>query len=315
MNYIDNISLKYSTFLEDYIDSKNYYLSKIISYIYNIEQKNDKKYKIKILCNWCDSITIHNLWSKMLPVYTRIILVDKDPDYYVVINSTNEIIPKNKTILFRMEPNMSKNNLWGEWQQPNHNEFLKIYDHETSYNNIEWHISLTHFQLCNLEIKKTKIISTILSDKYNDPGHIKRINFTKFIENFLEIDVYGNNKYNYKNYKGSLPYHQKDKSILPYKYTFNVENNSIKNYFTEKFIDSILGECLIFYSGCPNIKEYFDERSFVYLELDDFNKDLKIIVQAISEDWHSKKLKYIKQSKIKILKNMNFFQRIEENII
>lgn len=316
MNYIDNITTKHS--LQQYINCKNYYLTKIISSIYNIDENNiqkEQQIKIKILCNWCDSLTIHNLWSKMLPVYSKIILVKDNPDYYIVINSTNEIIQKHKTIVFRMEPNMSTNSFWGYWKQPNPSEFLKIYDHESSYNNIEWHISLSHFQLCNLEIKKTKILSTILSDKYIDSGHKKRIDFVKYIEKFLEIDVYGNNKYNYKNYKGCLPYHEKDKSILPYKYTFNVENNNIKNYFTEKFIDAILGECLIFYSGCPNIKEYFDERSFVYLELDDFDKDLKIILQAISENWHLQKLKYIKQSKLKILENMNFFQRIEDFLI
>ena len=67
----------------------------------------------------------------------------------------------------------------------------------------------------------------------------------------------------WNNYKGSLPYHQKDQSILPYKYSFNVENFEIKNYYTEKLIDGILGETLVFYHGCPNIKDLIDERAYV----------------------------------------------------
>jgi hypothetical protein len=318
MNFIEKslISKDYKTSLELCLNSNNYYLGKIISYIYNIPEyfnvQKETQIKIKILCSWCDSPCIHKLWSKMLPIYSNLILTQQDPDYYIVINSTVEVIPKNKTILFRMEPNMKINKFWGDWSDPNSQEFLKIYDHQSSYNNIEWHLSLTHFQLCNIDIKKTKIISTILSDKYNDPGQKKRIDFVKYLENFLDIDVFGNNKYKYKNFQGSLPYHQKDDSVFPYKYTFNVENNSIKNYFTEKLIDGILGECLVFYSGCPNIKEYFDERSFIYLELIDFEKDAQTILKAISEDWYSKRLKYIKQTKMKILENMNCFQRVED---
>lgn len=308
--------------IEKCLKNKEYHLAKIICYIQNQSEKytniNDylnKTIKVKILCNWSDSITIHNLWKKMLPIYSKIILTENNPDFYIVINSTAEYIEKSRTILFRMEPNMVNNIFWGEWSNPIKSDFLKVYDHETSYNNIEWHLSLSHFQLCNTFINKTKIISTILSQKYNDPGQKRRIDFVKYLENFLDIDVYGSNKYNYKNYKGNLPYHQKDESILPYKYTFNVENNSIKNYFTEKLIDGILGECLVFYSGCPNIKEYFNEDSFVYLDLVDFEKDVKIILKAISEDWHTKRLKSIKKSKEKILENMNFFERVEKDLI
>jgi len=304
--------------IEKCLANKQYHLAKVICYIQNQSEKYtylDRRIKVKILCNWCDSITIHKLWKKMIPVYSKIILTEDNPDFYIVINSTTEYIEKSRTILFRMEPNMTNNTLWGEWSNPIKSDFLKVYDHETSYNNIEWHLSLSHFQLCNTFINKTKVISTILSEKYNDPGQKRRIDFVKYLENFIDIDVYGNNKYRYKNYRGSLPYHQKDDSILPYKYTFNVENNSIKNYFTEKLVDGILGECLVFYSGCPNIKEYFNENSFVYLDLVDFEKDAKIILKAISEDWYTKRLNYIKQSKMQILENMNFFERVERDLI
>ena len=92
--------------------------------------------------------------------------------------------------------------------------------------------------------------------------------FGKKVDKFLEkkglyIHVYGSNKFLWNQYNGSLPYHKKDEALLPYKYTFNVENNSIKNYCTEKLIDGILSETLVFYSGCYNIREYIDKRAFV----------------------------------------------------
>jgi hypothetical protein len=158
------------------------------------------------------------------------------------------------------------------------------------------------------------VLTTILSDKYKDPGHIKRVDFIKFIENKMDVHVFGSNKFLWKNYKGSLPYHNKDESLFPYKYSFNVENHSIKNYYTEKLIDGILAETLVFYSGCFNVRDYIDERAFVYLELSNFEHDYQIIKKAIEEDWYSQRLPYIKEAKQKILNELQFFPRLHSII-
>ena len=123
--------------------------------------------------------------------------------------------------------------------------------------------------------------------------------------------MFGNNKWNYKNYKGSLHYHEKDNALFPYKYTFNVENNSIRNYCTEKVIDAILSECLIFYSGCYNLKDYIDEKAFVYLELNNFEHDYNIIKNAIENNLWEKRLPHIRKEKKRILEYYQFFPRIE----
>ena len=180
---------------------------------------------------------------------------------------------------------------------------------------MEWHLSKTYTELSLMKTeKKYNILSTVLSDKYNDPGHVKRIDFIKFLEKKMHIDVYGNNRWNYKNYKGELPYHCKDDAIFPYKYIFNCENQEIKNYFTEKLIDGILGECLVFYSGCFNVKQYIDEKAFVYLDLVDFEHDYCIIEKAIKEDWYSQRLPHILEAKKKILNELQFFPRLEKII-
>ena len=115
-------------------------------------------------------------------------------------------------------------------------------------------------------------------------------------------------------YKGNLEYHKKDNGLFPYKYTFNCENNSIKNYCTEKLYDGILAECLVFYSGCYNIKDYLPENSFVYLELSNFEEDLKIIQTAIKEDWHTLYLPNIRAAKKKILNELSINNKLK-NII
>lgn len=278
-----------------------------------------------LYCNWCSSKSLVYLWNKMQGL-EDIELVDKDleVDFYCVINAVPSHVKltpeqKKRTVVFRMEPYMNLHpELWGEYADPKDDDFLYVVRHgeksefDSGMNNIEWHISLTRQQLETSSFNKTELLSTVLSDKYRDPGHVKRVDFVKHLDRRnIPIDVYGSNKWDYKNYKGDLPYHQKDRAILPYKYTFNAENHSIFGYVTEKLIDGILGECLVFYSGCYNVKEYIDERAFVYLDLNDLEKDSETVKRAITEDWWSKRRPYILEAKRKILRDLTFFNRLE----
>ena len=281
--------------------------------------------RLKLVCNWCDSPDIRNWWNKMSKgdyKWNKIQLVLEEPiDYFVVINKPfdmNMYIDKSRTILFHMEPNMKQNkHIWGEWADPSPESLYYCGTHDKTFNNNEWNISKTYNQLSTETIIKNKdfdnTISSVLSEKYNDIGHITRIDFAKFLEqNNVQIDVFGSNHFNWKNYKGSLPYHQKDNAMLPYKYVFNVENQPIKNYYTEKIIDGILAECLVFYYGCPNISEYIDERSYVQLDMNDFSKSLQIIQDAMAGNLWEERLPYILKSKYNILNKSQFFPRIEE---
>ena len=223
--------------------------------------------------------------------WNSIRVVDENPDYWVIINSPPPDVyyDASRTILFQMEPNMkSRPDIWGEWSNPRKEDFLKVIDHDNDYNNVEWHISTTFDFLKTQPIQKDvsldKRVSTILSNKYKDEGQVKRIDFVKYIENDVDVDVFGSNQFEHKNYKGTLPYHQKENGLFPYRYTFNCENNSIDNYFSEKLVDAILSECLCFYWGCPNVGKWIDERAFIRLDMNDFDKSREIIQQSIKND-------------------------------
>jgi hypothetical protein len=92
------------------------------------------------------------------------------------------------------------------------------------------------------------------------------------------------------------------------------ENNSEHNYATEKIWEPILCECLCFYWGCPNLEDYIDERAFVRLDLDDFEKSYQIIKQAIEEDWWSQRIDIIKKEKEKIINEFGFFPTLQRII-
>jgi GR25 family glycosyltransferase involved in LPS biosynthesis len=173
----------------------------------------------------------------------------------------------------------------------------------------------------NINIKKTKVLSAVVSSLFFMEGHKKRLIFIKYLQLFsaeskINIDVYGrDNIFNMENYKGELPYHNKNEGILPYKYTFTAENCSLNNYFTEKIIDSIVGEALCFYWGCPNLENFIDSRAFIRLDLNDLEGSLKIVVDSIANNEWEKRIDIIRKEKKKIINHYSLFPRVEGLIL
>ena len=276
-----------------------------------------KKYKIKMIGDWCDSKTLCSEWKNMCEAgltWKNIEITHEDDniDYYVIINKpigNSKYIPE-KTILFQMEPwidDLSKNwgvKTWGEWASPDEKKFLYVGNHKKSLNNVQWWVD--NKTLTIPETRKDKIIS-ILSQKNFDEGHIKRIEFSK---NEL-IDVFGRENYhNLDNYIGRLKNDKKDSELVNYKYCLSIENNSEHNYATEKLWDGIMAECLCFYWGCPNLEEYIDSKAFVRLPLEDMEKSLQIIKKAIEEDLWSQRMNIIRKEKDKLLNKLGFFPNL-----
>jgi len=265
-----------------------------------------------IMCNWMTTRDVHSIWNKMNPGVVE--LVEDNPDIWIIINKPldNVVFDPSRTIIAQMEPFMTTEN-WGKWADPTFlKTFMYQWIHMNTLNIIEWNISLNYNQLLNHIPTKTKTLSAIISNKYVDTGHIKRVDFVKYIETFIPIDVYGSNRFNYIRYqKHDLPYHSKDDGLFDYKYHFAVENtDQIPNYITEKLIDGILSECLVFYNGPSNVIDWFDPNAFICLELTNFEHDLGVIRKAIQEDEWSKRIQCIRKEKHRILTDMNFFNKV-----
>ena len=307
--------------------------------------KYDNMINVKILCNWCSSIDLMNEWNPMSKgsnKWNHIQLTDSDEaDYFVIINmpQKNAYYNADKTIIFQMEPmcnNIDQSwgiKTWGIWAYPDETKFLQVRTHKKFYNNCSWQLRTTYNQFMdkdynqkykhkdtsceNTDNKNNHTLSTICSSKYYDPGHIKRIDFLKYLEekNDISMHIYGtDNHHQFKNYKGSLGVNDKDAGLVSYKYYFMVENNFEKNYITEKFWEPIISECLLFYFGCPNVCDYIDTMAYVQLDLNDFEKSYMIIKEAIDNDLYTTRLPYIQKEKYKILNYYNFYPTIERVI-
>lgn len=290
-----------------------------------------------MLCNWISSEQLCKEWSNMCDygfVWKNYKLVwseiKEDIDYYVIINypPENSYFDPKKTIVFQMEPwvyDQNKNwgvKTWGLWAIPNPNDFLAVRGRKTNFhNNICWHLEMSLSELSKSEIfKKTKgsIISSIVSSKYFDEGHIARIDFLKFLEEKGDImlDIWNqDNKYSFTNYRGAVtPYLDKSKGLKEYKYYFMIENNYEPNFITEKLWEPILCETLVFYYGCPNVTDYIDPKAFVLLDITNFEKSYQLIKQALREDWWTQRIDIIRKEKHKILNELAFFPTIDSII-
>lgn len=276
--------------------------------------------KIKILCSWTPKP--NEYFKKQLKnqkFWDNYVLTnDKFADFYVIINQPflnkkDNYYEEEKTIYLTMEPTFS---MWrrnfDKYVNPNN----KIYYHNV--NGLEWWLSKNYNQLLEYKIVKSKNISSIISDNYSSEYHKKRVNFLKHLDNINNIDLFGKMNFpqkegckiikSLKNYRGELKL--KDDGLFPYKYTFVCENACEENYFTEKLSDGILAECLCFYCGCPNVTDFIDERALIKIDLDKPEETLKIIKDAISNNHWEKRIKYIKEAKMKILNELQLIPTI-----
>jgi hypothetical protein len=316
---------------------KSPYFNNIVDGIYIKKSYLNKKIRVKLLCNWTNSKQLCEEWKHMCKkdlVWDDLEFVysDDNIDFYVIINkpSNNEYYEPLRTIILHMEPwcfDSTQNwgvKTWGEWAKPNNYTFLQVRSHDKFVNNCLWQFPITWEWFKNNQIVKnnnfSNVISSICSSKYFDPGHIKRIDFLKFIENKNEIKLHiynEDNQHNFKNWMGkgkAIANVNKNNGIVPYKYYFMCENNSEKNFITEKIWEPIITETLVFYWGCPNVSDYINPLAYVQLDMNDFEKSYNIIKESIENDLWEQRIKYIREEKQKILDYYNFFPTIHREL-
>lgn len=264
--------------------------------------------KIKILHGWPDSReTMLKKFRKMTKdgnSWNSIELCESDPDFYVILNfPQDEYYDPKRSIIFQMEPEPLRKE-WGEFYQPDKDQFLYVFDIQSHRNVFDWWLSGDYNTLIKTGIEKTKLLSTVTSNKQwpQLPGHAQRLKFLKYLKTQVAIDHFG---------FGFFELDNKEDGMFPYKYTFASENIIEKNYFTEKLLDSIISECLCFYWGCPNVADFIDDRTFIRVDIHDFDKSIDIIKSSIQNNEWEKRIEFIRQEKIRVLNELSFFPTLE----
>lgn len=278
--------------------------------------------KLAILTNWIDSAGIYDLWKRQSKDGAgrwndvQLVPCAKDADMLILINApapNTDFRSFNKPVLyFLMEPYIPSH-----WGIDPVRDFIAsdVYTHDKHHNIGEWHIARTWTELSQANFNgKYDYISTIQSTKNYDLGHKLRLAFIQELNRAVDVlHCYGSfYTPELKHYKGLLPPGNKECGLRRYKYHLAVENHAIDNYFTEKIIDGILEECLVFYWGCPNLESYLPARAFIRLSLTNTARDIETIMQAIKRDEWRARLDDIRRAKSIILNELQFFPMIEK---
>ena len=240
---------------------------------------------VKPMCNWMSTEDLIKLWKYMeRPGFLRWTPYADQATFFLIINSTNDKFDPAKTFYFTMEPQGEL--LYKQFLEQNPKLLYKGL-HENALNFVETHINRDNIMT---KAVKQKRLSMVLSDKSWDPGHKMRLAIAHILDKMtveergFELDIYGLCKQqNFINYKGELPSHDKSKAMNEYQYHFNIENQFIANYITEKLYDPIVCETLCFYYGAPNVSNFLPPRSYVKLP-NDIDAAVNTIKDTIKND-------------------------------
>ena len=153
------------------------------------------------------------------------------------------------------------------------------------------------------DLKKTRTISVFCSEKNFTEGHQKRLDFVYGLKNYFgeELDWYGN---------GINQLDSKWEGIAPYKYHISLENKNMDYVISEKFFDSYLGLSFPFYSGAPNVIDYFPNNSFKKIDIHNLDRSIEIIEECIENNLYENNKKDILYCKNLICTELNLFNRL-----
>lgn len=274
---------------------------------------------------WTDSLGLCETFNQMTPHgnyewpftdsagrHRRLRLVTEESDRWVVFSAprADSQFDPARTVVTASEPQMwteAHRGYWGEWAAPSPTGFLAVRDHRRHPNAPNWWVGRSYTQLHDQPPpEKTRTLAACVSDKYFAPGHIKRIDFLRFLDRQdIDLDIYGSQENGFGRYISRTPDNDKSRALLPYRYYVDGENHSSPNLLTEKLIDCVLAETLCFYRGAPNADSFIDPRAFIPLEFDDFDADLELIRAAIANNEWAKRLPVIQAEKRRVLAHLH----------
>lgn len=278
------------------------------------------KIKVKPLWNFSQSKDLIEKWNRFF-VGSNVELVDTEPDFFLVINAAFEPHDPKRTIYFMMEP--YGENLFSQYISKVKNDLLFYGSHQYHLNNCEWHCKWTLEEAKNLNLseirnKKVKGLSIIISDKNQDPGQRYRIQVAKHLDDLASknqlpfiLEIWGRCKsLGFSSYKGEVADYSKNEVLERFQYHFNVENNSIENYITEKLWDPILCGCFTFYLGPKDIQSFIGPTKNVVQLSGSVETDVNTIIETINSDAYFKHINTFQSTKDNMVKFFNIPSRL-----
>lgn len=147
---------------------------------------------------------------------------------------------------------------------------------------------------------KSRPISAIISGYSTLPLQTRRLEFVKYAKSFFGADLDWFSK------GQSTFIDDKFEGLYPYQYSIAVENSIHQNYFTEKISDCFLSYAMPLYQGCPNISDFFDDRSYIDIDVENADRSCAAIREILSEGVLNSNLTYLRESRRLVLEKYQF---------
>ena len=198
------------------------------------------------------------VWKDMVGV-SRI----EEADWCVVIDKTNQNVPLDRTVFVSAHPIMLNYHGYVDNTDKPHR-----LDNAETFGFGEWWLSYDYDYLSNLKpMDKTKDICCIMSNTGGGWGRDQRKQFARSfgdkinlygrIEGGVELGENTPDKY----------WFGKEPVLAEHRYSIEVDVGVCKNYFSERFFDSLLMWCMPLYWGCNNVHEFIPKEAFKYIDI------------------------------------------------
>ncbi len=164
-----------------------------------------------------------------------------------------------------------------------------------------WHVKRSYDTLISTspEVKKADL-SVICSNSISLDGHRRRLAFVEQLKVYFKEQLHWFGK-------GKNPVADKWDGLSPFRYSVAIENAAHPHYFTEKINDCFLAYTMPLYWGCQNLEEYFPAESFVRIDINNYQRSIRLIEQAVRENWYEKYFEAICESRKRVLERYQFF--------
>lgn len=106
----------------------------------------------------------------------------------------------------------------------------------------------------------------------------------------------------------------KAQALDAYRYHVAIENHIGLHHWTEKLSDPLLAFSLPFYSGCPNVGDYFPPDSIIPIDIGDVRGAANLIRRTIENREYEKRLPHILEARRRVLEEYNLFAVIAREI-
>ena len=318
--------------VDDFIESKQ----RIPEIRKHYPYKSLKKIRISFKQNFCNFNFIRLQTPGQLGVWGNTAFVSTlNPDVELIVNKPNPYLPlkrdSEKNWILHIEPPAYIRKL-GLNDQKMLKDFGRVYTADPELYEkggkfiaappyVHWHIALSSYtknkdntvydydflKSVATPSEKEITLATINSNMNDLPGHKVRADFvSKIADENLDFNLYGSPNWSkYKQYKGPTtngkwPIYSKSKYVLA------IENEISDYYWTEKFTDAILCYSMPIYYGCPKIRNYFPEGSYIPLDITRKTAvdDLREIIKS---DFYEKNLPALIEARNLILTQHNMF--------